>query len=168
LSFEIAGEDVIQKNLDRFRMICARLVFVIRNYVRSITMLELSVGTLCAIFPMRNIALKGSVQMKHPTTSLLIGACLLVSSAGAVFATDAHRVLGTKGQNGTGGAGVASCGGAQASPPGQVDSLNTNSPFPTLGNPTPSKVYAGSGAGNSGANPKANSQYDNACFQQMP
>jgi hypothetical protein len=111
--------------------------------------------------------------MKHLTTSLIIGACLLVSSAGVVFATDAHKAPGgTKGQNGTGGSGVAGCnggsGGAQASPPGQVDSLNTNSPFPTAGNPFPSKVYAGSGAGNSGANPKANSQYDNACFQQMP
>jgi hypothetical protein len=111
--------------------------------------------------------------MKHLTTSLIIGACLLVSSAGVVFAADAHKVMGTKGQNGTGGAGVAGCTGvgadsAQPSPPGQVDNLNTNSPFPTAGNPTPSKVYAGSGAGNSGANPKANSQYDNACFQQMP
>jgi hypothetical protein len=105
--------------------------------------------------------------MKHMTTSLIIGACLLLPSAGVVFATDAHKVLGTKGQNGTGGAGVASCGTAQASPPGQVDSLNTNSPFPTLGNPTPSKQYAGAGAGNSGVNSMhANSQYDNACFQQ--
>jgi len=108
--------------------------------------------------------------MKRVAASLTVGACLLLSSAGVVFAVDAHRVLGTKGQNGTGGAGVASCGGSQASPPGQVDSLNTNSPFPTLGNPSPSKEYAGSGAGNSGANSMhANSQYDNACFQhQVP
>jgi hypothetical protein len=121
--------------------------------------------------------------MKHVVASLTIGACLLLSSGGVAFATNAH--MGTTGQTGTTGStatggptpGVASCGAAgttmgstQASPPGQVDSLNTNSPFPTLGNPMPSKAYAGGGAGNSAANNvHANSQYDNACFQhQVP
>ena len=106
--------------------------------------------------------------MKHLIVSLTIGACLLLSSAGDVFATNAHSgpALGA-GQSGTGGTGVASCGSTQASPPGQVNSLNTNSPFPTLGNPTPSKVYAGNVVGNL-TNTHSNSQYDNACFQQMP
>jgi hypothetical protein len=115
--------------------------------------------------------------MKHAIASLTLGSCLLLSSGGAALAADAHKVPGgAPGQSGTGGAGVASCGAAgttmgstQASPPGQVDSLNTNSPFPTLANPMPSKAYAGGGAGNSGANSHANSQYDNACFQhQVP
>jgi hypothetical protein len=117
--------------------------------------------------------------MKHLISSVTIGACLLVSSAGDVFATNAHSgpALGA-GQSGTGGTGVAGCGGTtadltQPSPPGQVGNPNTNSPFPTgLTPPTPN--YAGAGKGNYGAgnsgvpNPHANSQYDNACFQQTP
>jgi len=129
-------------------------------------MLELSVGTLRAIFPMRNIALKGSAQMKHLTTSLIVGACLLVSSAGVVFATDPHKLVpGSTGQPGAGGVGI-SCGGGGTNgatvtpPPGQANNSSVNSPFNDA-----SKVYAGAGAGNSGANPKANSQYDVACFQ---
>ena len=120
-----------------------------------------------------------SVQMKRVAASLTVGACLLLSSAGVVFAVDAHRVLGTKGQNGTGGTGAASCGaataaGIEASPPGQVGNLNTNSPFPTsAAGPNSPPNYAGAGTGNYGAgttgmpNPHANSQYDNACLRQM-
>ena len=112
--------------------------------------------------------------MKHLTTSLIIGACLLVSSAGVVFAADAHKVMGTKGQNGTGGAGVAGCTGvgadsAQPSPPGQVGNLNTNSPFPTVGgSPNSPPNYAGAAANpGSETNTHANSQYDNACLHQV-
>jgi hypothetical protein len=119
--------------------------------------------------------------MKHALASLAIGACLLVSSAGVVFATNAHNVLGTTGQNGTTGqgksqtSGVASCGSTvpgttivEASPPGQVGNLNTNSPFPTSpAGPNSPPNYAGTSGSQS--NPHANSQYDNACFQhQMP
>jgi hypothetical protein len=106
--------------------------------------------------------------MKHLIVSLTIGACLLVSSAGVVFATDPHKLVpGSTGQPGTGGVGI-SCGGTGTNgspvtpPPGQVGTTNTNSPFDL----SSSKVYAGAGAGNSGANSAhANSQYDVACFQ---
>src|SRR5262245_24996003 len=102
--------------------------------------------------------------MKHLIVSLTIGACLLVSSAGVVFAKDPHSLVpGSKGQPGTGGVGIQ-CGGTGTNatvtpPPGQVGS-GSNSPFVT------EKQYAGAGAGNSGtASPHANSQYDVACFQ---
>ena len=115
--------------------------------------------------------------MKYLISSITMGACLLLSSAGDVFA----------GQQGTGGTGVASCGAAgplpntiQASPPGQ-DNHTSNSPFPGPGgvvNPTGAvSKYAGAGKGNYGAGqgggagtPNANSQYDVACLQhlQMP
>jgi len=118
--------------------------------------------------------------MKYLISSITIGACLLLSSAGDVFAV----------QQGTGGTGVASCGSSitiglntftQASPPGQANNT-TNSPFPGPGgvvnkNGAVSK-YAGAGSGNYGAGPipgatpntHANSQYDVACLQhlQMP
>ena len=117
--------------------------------------------------------------MKHVMAFATIGACLLVLSGGAALAANAHKVLGTTGQNGTGGAGVASCGAAgstpgsiQAGPPGQVNHSNSvNSPFPTQGDPSPSPNYAGTpdNPGNSASNAHANSQYDNACFQhQVP
>ena len=91
--------------------------------------------------------------MKHLISSVTIGACLLLSSAGDVFAANPHGgpVAGAGGQLGTVGpgltGGVASCGPTQPSPPGQVGNANTNSPFPTgLTPPTPN--YAGAGAGN--------------------
>jgi hypothetical protein len=106
--------------------------------------------------------------MKHMMASLTIGTCLLLPSAGVVFAMDPHSgPVGphpgahTTGQAGTGGSGVAACGGggSAGSPPGQVGG-SSNSPFIVT------KEYAGAGAGNSGANsPHANSQYDLACFQ---
>jgi hypothetical protein len=106
--------------------------------------------------------------MKHLIVSLTIGACLLVPSAGVVFATDPHIAPSANGtgQPGTGGVGI-SCGGTGTNgspvtpPPGQAVNSSVNSPFNA-----PSKVYAGAGAGNSGSNPgKANSQYDVSCFQ---
>jgi hypothetical protein len=120
--------------------------------------------------------------MKHVAASLTIGACLLLSSAGVVFAANPHGGPAKgAGQLGTGGTGAAACGPSttggptQPSPPGQVGNLNTNSPFPTsAAGPNSPPNYAGAGTGNYGAgttgvpNPHANSQYDNACFQQMP
>ena len=114
--------------------------------------------------------------MKHLTTSLIIGACLLVSSAGVVFAENPHGVNGvTKGQPGTqpGGAlGGASCGtlsgGTAGGPPGQLGAggLSSMSPF-ALDVVGLQKNYAGTptNPGNSASNAHANSQYDVACFQ---
>ncbi len=105
--------------------------------------------------------------MKHLISSVTIGACLLRSSAGDVFAQNPHPP-GTSGQLGTGGLGVAGCGGTaavptQPSPPGQIGNTTTHSPFPTnlVGPPT---TNPGSAA--SKYNP--NSQYDNACLHQAP
>jgi hypothetical protein len=127
--------------------------------------------------------------MKHLTTSLIIGACLLVSSAGVVFADPPpHGSLGPhpggnaglpNGQPGTQPAGTpqtgASCGtlAGGIGPPGQAISTSTgssissstNSPF-ALDAMGMSKNYAGSAdAGSSSKNAHANSQYDVACFQ---
>jgi hypothetical protein len=121
--------------------------------------------------------------MKYLISSVTIGACLLLSSAGDVFA----------GQQGTGGTGVAGCGGTpgvgpavQPSPQGQIGNTTTHSPFPTNGgitgttnppttNPdSAASKYAGMGSGNYGAgtgttpNTHANSQYDLACLHQVP
>ena len=123
--------------------------------------------------------------MKHLIVSLTISACMLLPSAGVVFADNPHPP-GTTGQLGTGSTtGIASCGGSQTSPPGQVSNLTTNSPFPAGSGmpPTPNpgsavSKYAGAGSGNYGAgkeipgvtptpNPHANSQYDNACLRQQ-
>ena len=49
--------------------------------------------------------------MKHVVASLTIGACLLLSSAGVVFAANPHGGPAKgAGQLGTGGTGAASCG----------------------------------------------------------
>jgi|SRR5262245_3408473 len=119
--------------------------------------------------------------MKNHMTSVAIGACLLLSSAGGAFATNLHDGMknttgtSTTGQTGTqppnGKPAIASCGVPLA--PGTVGSgakvnSGNGSPFTMAAELaiTP-KVYAGSGAGNSGSNPNssANSQYDNACAQ---
>ena len=114
--------------------------------------------------------------MKHVVASLTIGACLLVSLAGVVFAADPHGSAAglnvTTGQPGTQPGGApgagASCGNLSGgAPPGQVNSSSSmNSPF-ALDAMGQSKAYAGGGAGNPLANssPHANSQYDVACFQ---
>ena len=113
--------------------------------------------------------------MKYLISSVTIGACLLLSSAGDVFAQNPHggAVMGSGGQLGTVGTGVpspnggtAACvgGGAPGSPPGQVDG-SSNSPFVT------NKAYAGSPTSNANpmnnSSPHANSQYDNACLRQV-
>jgi hypothetical protein len=112
--------------------------------------------------------------MKHLTTSLIIGACLLLSSAGVGLAEDPHPfTTGTSGTGQPGSNNGIACGGMVTIPgtttmvtlsstPGKAGS-NPNAPFGSSG-----KKYAGAGAGNSGANPTshANSTYDVACFQQ--
>ena len=120
--------------------------------------------------------------MKHLIVSLTISACMLLPSAGVVFADNPHPggpVMGSGGQLGTFGgvSGVASCGGTQTSPPGQVSNPTTNnSPFPVGSPPAVNTMgsvskYAGAGSGNYGANspaaPNVNSQYDVACLQQQ-
>jgi len=120
---------------------------------------------------MRNIILKGSAAMKHVSASLTVGACLLLSSAGVVFAENPH-MGSSKGQPGT-TAGV-NCGTTSAgtlATPGNA-SLSPGAPFnepPPAGTGSGGKagtVYAGSGA-NTGtpASPNAVSQYDVACLQ---
>jgi hypothetical protein len=133
--------------------------------------------------------------MKHLISSVTIGACLLLCSAGAVFTANPQNPHGGPakgmGQLGTGGTGAASCGATvlstgatQGSPPGQFGNLTTNSPFPTSlgGSPNSQPNYSGTGppiigggTGNYGAgttgtpNTHANSQYDNACLRhQVP
>ena len=120
--------------------------------------------------------------MKNLVASLTIAACLLLPSAGVVFAMEPpHGSTGPhpggnaglpNGQPGTQPAGTpqtgASCGTlTTGAPPGQLPSndrsSSVNSPF-ALDAMNMSKNYAGS-AGNSGSNAHANSQYDVACFQ---
>ena len=102
--------------------------------------------------------------MKHLILSVTVGACLLLSSAGDVFAQNPHPP-GTSGRLGTGGLGVAGCGGTaavatQPSPPGQIGNTTTKSPFPT----SPLGPNPGSAAGKY----NVDSQYDNACLHQAP
>jgi hypothetical protein len=109
--------------------------------------------------------------MKHVTTSLIIGACLLLPSAGVVFAENPHGAaagLGvTKGQPGTqpgGASGGASCGTLTGgAPPGQLGAggLSSMSPFALdAAVPQIQKNYAGTptNPGNSANNAHANSQ----------
>jgi hypothetical protein len=113
--------------------------------------------------------------MKHVVASLTIGACLLLSSAGVVFAENPHGAAAgldvTKGRPGTqpGGApGGASCGTlGNGAPPGQLGGgAGSNSPF-ALDALGINKNYAGS-AGKSGtAGGAPASQYDVACFQHQ-
>lgn len=113
--------------------------------------------------------------MKHVTTSLTVGAFLLLSSVGVALAANPHpSTTSGKGQPGSNN-GIA-CGTAVApvTPSGAVN--GNGSPF----NPSPTTpngiVYAGN-PGNPTAQPggvgnpsHSVSQYDVACFQasQMP
>ncbi len=111
---------------------------------------------------MRNIDLKGSAEMKNVLASLTVGACLLLPSAGAVFAT---------GQPGT--SANVNCGtGSATMTPGHAAAspgAPFNEPAP-IGTTTKGgkagQVYAGSGASTgTPASPNAVSQYDIACLQ---
>ena len=115
--------------------------------------------------------------MKHVVASLIIGACLLLPSAGVVFATDPHGVNGvTTGRPGTQPPGSppsqtgASCGvlGTMGAPPGQLGGgAGSNSGFALdLPNAPPGgKNYAGSAGNSPNAGGAPASQYDVACFQ---
>jgi hypothetical protein len=105
--------------------------------------------------------------------SVAVGACLLALSAGVAFATNLHDPTNTAGFNNggvpiqgqTGSNVLADChvvGSLGSGVTGSGAKMNSGggSPF----NPAISKTYAGSGVGNPN-NPKAVSQYDNACAQ---
>jgi hypothetical protein len=103
--------------------------------------------------------------MKRVVASLIIGACLLLPSAGVVLAGgNPHLVTGTKttGQPGTptitcGNPILGTTGPAIASQPGNLTSASPA--YASPGSPfTPS-----GGVGGSNYNPSA--QYDVACFQ---
>jgi len=118
-----------------------------------------------------------------PIPSIALGACLLALSAGVAFATDLHKQMPTNpgptnpaalnaapGQTGsnvlsscspTSFASIGNSGptGDPNTTPAKMNS-GTGSPF----NPNATKKYAGN-PGNPATNPKAVSQYDNACAQ---
>jgi hypothetical protein len=106
--------------------------------------------------------------MKQIIASLSISACLLLPSAGVVFANDPHSQtvpgpMGTTittnatGQPGSNG-GITCQNFLGPHTPGS-SGANPNSPF---GNAN--KVYAGAGVG--GSNSNAVSEYDVSCYQQ--
>jgi len=104
---------------------------------------------------------------------LPIASCVLALSAGVAFANDLHFYSGAPGQ--TGSNVLSSC--SPTSPPTLGNGLNGMTPAKTttgIGSPfdpSATKKYAGN-PGNNATNPKAVSQYDNACAQaqlhQMP
>jgi hypothetical protein len=112
-------------------------------------------------------------------SSLTLGVCLLALSPGAAFADNLHNPsinggVTVKGQTGTGSTTpVSGCSGGttvnstfkpnNGAFSGTNNTVASGSPFNMATGS--SKVYAGAGAGNSASNPKANSQYDNACSQ---
>jgi hypothetical protein len=115
--------------------------------------------------------------MKYVIAVLTVGACLLLPSAGVVFAADPHPSTTTgTGQPGTNNG--ISCGGTIGTGPltGTVitgapagGTQGNVSPFNTF-DPTRAPVYAGN-SGNGGfdkgvGSPNSISQYDVACFQQ--
>src|SRR5262245_31181670 len=97
--------------------------------------------------------------MKGLMGSVAVGACLLALSAGVAFADNLHRRTATTGQ--TGSNVFADCEKIPELFPGAVAKTNpgTGSPFGPNGN----DHYAGED--NPATNPKAVSQYDNACAQ---
>jgi hypothetical protein len=93
--------------------------------------------------------------------TISIAFCALTLSAAAAFADDLHTYTGMPGQ--TGANVFSSCGPSDI--PGSLGngaktSTGNGSPF----NPDAIKKYAGN-PGNPATNPKAVSQYDNACAQ---
>jgi hypothetical protein len=87
-------------------------------------------------------------------------ASILTLSAGVSFAANLHQFSDAPGQ--TGSNVLSSCGPGGASNLGVGAKMNAgvDSPF----NPVATKGYAGN-PGNPATNPKAVSQYDNACAQ---
>lgn len=109
--------------------------------------------------------------MKSLKVFIAITSCLLTLSSGAAFADNLHPMVPNPNTN----------PGAATAAPGQTGSNVLAScgstPFPSIGadaktstgngspfNPDATKTYAGN-PGNPATNPKAVSQYDNACAQ---
>jgi hypothetical protein len=102
---------------------------------------------------------------------IVITSCVLTLTAGAAFATDLHTMVPNPNLNPgaaaaapgqTGSNVLSSCGPTPYFSIGNGAKMNsgTGSPF----NPDATKKYAGN-PGNPATNPKAVSQYDNACAQ---
>lgn len=109
--------------------------------------------------------------MRSFKASLAITSCLLTLVPGMAFATDLHNMIPSPNANPgaataapgqTGSNVLASCGATTFLSIGAGAKANggTGSPF----NPNATKTYAGN-PGNPATNPKAVSQYDNACAQ---
>jgi len=118
--------------------------------------------------------------MRSSKVSIAIASCVLALSAGVAFATDLHKLVPSPNANPeaataapgqTGSNALSSCGATDffsiGSGLGAKTTSGNGSPF----NPSATKKYAGN-PGNPATNPKAVSQYDNACAQaalhQMP
>src|SRR5262249_11226423 len=119
--------------------------------------------------------------MKNHMTSIAVGACLLLSSAGVAFADNLHNgTINGTGTNTTGQSGthaspnspptIAQCGSGgtlgNGTTPGNAAN-NNGSPFSATGQA--GTVYAGNPDTASAANSKSGkafSQYDVACAQQ--
>jgi hypothetical protein len=104
--------------------------------------------------------------------SIAITSCVLTLLPGVAFATDLHPLVpnpnlnpgaATAAPGQTGSNVLSSCGATVGFPSIGMNAKTTTgngSPF----NPNVTKTYAGN-AGNPATNPKAVSQYDNACAQ---
>jgi hypothetical protein len=121
--------------------------------------------------PMHNMVLKGSAEMKHVLASLTIGACLLLSSAGAVLGQSPPTKPAqnpTTGQQGSNHGFSCTTSGAGINTPGAANTAG-GSPFNASGQA--GNVYAGNMGTASAANSNSTasvSQYDVACSHQMP
>lgn len=109
--------------------------------------------------------------MRSLKVSIAITSCVLTLLPGVVFANDLHTLVPSPNQNPgavtaapgqTGSNVLASCGPTSFPSIGANAKTNTGSGSPF--NPNVTKRYAGN-AGNPATNPKAVSQYDNACAQ---
>ena len=111
--------------------------------------------------------------MRSVKVSIAITSCVLTLLPGAVFATNLHPLVPSPSTNpnpgaataapGQTGSNVLACCGPTSFPSigaGAKTSTGIGSPF----NPNATKKYAGN-PGNPATNPKAVSQYDNACAQ---
>jgi len=110
--------------------------------------------------------------MRNFKGSIAITCCVLMLLPGVAFATDLHNLVPSPNNNPgaataapgqTGSNVLSSCGPTVGFPSignGAKTSTGIGSPF----NPNATKTYAGN-PGNPATNPKAVSQYDNACAQ---
>ncbi len=109
--------------------------------------------------------------MRSLKSSIAITSCVLLLLPPVAFATDLHPLIpspnlnpgaATAAPGQTGSNVLASCGPTDFTSIGAGAKTNTGtgSPF----NPNATKTYAGN-PGNPATNPKAVSQYDNACAQ---